>query len=100
MINTVLGEINENELGVTSSHEHIFIDMRCCVEPGENPPEFFYDKITCENRVEVLTDPYGILDNALLDNFDDAISELEYFKKYGGQTIVDCTPDEIAEIRF
>lgn len=95
MITTVLGEIDEKELGVTSSHEHIFIDMRCCVDTPENPPEFFYDKITPQNRAEVLVDPYAILDNALLDNFDDAVEEIEYFKKHGGKTIVDCTPDEI-----
>lgn len=95
MITTVLGEINENELGITSSHEHIFIDMRNCVDTPENPSEFFYDKITCENRAEVLSNPYAILDNALLDSFEDAVKEVEYFKKFGGQTIVDCTLDEI-----
>lgn len=95
MITTVLGDICENALGVTSSHEHIFIDMRCCVDTPENPPEFFYDKVTCANRAEVLIDPYAILDNALLDNCEDAIAEVAYFKKFGGQTIVDCTPDEI-----
>ncbi len=95
MITTVLGEIREKELGITSSHEHIFIDMRCCVDTPENPPEFFYHSITCENRAEVLVDPYAILDNALLDNCEDAVEEVAYFKKHGGQTIVDCTPDEI-----
>ena len=31
MIQTVLGEIKESELGVSSSHEHVFIDMRNCI---------------------------------------------------------------------
>ena len=95
MITTVLGQINENDIGVALSHEHILIDMRNCVDIPKNPPEYFYDKIKCENRAEVLCDPYAILDNALLDDVEDAISEVEYFKKYGGQTIIDCTPDEI-----
>jgi phosphotriesterase-related protein len=95
MINTVLGEIREDELGVTSSHEHIFIDMRGCVDVTGNEPACFYDKITMENRAEVFADPYAILDNALLDGVDDAVEELLYFKKHGGQTIVDCTLDEI-----
>ena len=30
MINTALGEISPAELGVTSSHEHVLIDMRHC----------------------------------------------------------------------
>lgn len=95
MINTVLGEINKSELGVTSSHEHILIDMRKCVAITGNEPDCFYDKISCENRAEVFGDPYAILDNALLDETDKAVDEMAYFKKWGGHTIVDCTPDEI-----
>jgi len=95
MITTVLGEIDENELGVTSSHEHIFIDMRHCVDITGNEPACFYDKMRMDNRAEVWADPYAILDNALLENVDDAIEEMLYFKKWGGQTIVDCTLDEI-----
>lgn len=95
MITTVLGEINENELGVTSSHEHIFIDMRKCVDITGNEPSCFYDKIDVNNRAEVFSDPYAILDNALLEGIDDAVKEVEAFKKYGGKTIVDCTLDEI-----
>ncbi len=95
MINTVLGEIREDEIGVTSSHEHIFIDMRGCVDVTGNEPEIFREKICMENRAEVFSDPYAILDNALLDGLDDAVEEVLYFKKHGGQTIVDCTLDEI-----
>lgn len=95
MISTVRGEISENELGICSSHEHIFIDMRNCVDISGNEPEFFYNKISMENRGEVLQNPYAILDNALLDGIEDAIAELKEFKKYGGNTIIDATPDEI-----
>ncbi len=95
MINTVLGEISEDKLGITSSHEHIFIDMRGCVDITGNEPDCFYDKINMANRAEVFADPYGILDNALLEGIDDAVEEMNYFKKWGGQTIVDCTLDEI-----
>lgn len=95
MITTVLGEIHENELGITLPHEHILIDMRNCVDIQGNEPDLFYENIRCDNRVEVLSDPYAILDNALLDNTEYAVSEIEYFKKCGGKTIVDCTLDEI-----
>ncbi len=95
MVTTVLGEISKNELGVTSSHEHIFIDMRCCVDVTGNEPNCFGDKVCMENRAEVFADPYAILDNALLEGVDDAVSEMEYFKQWGGKTIIDCTPDEI-----
>lgn len=95
MVTTVLGEISENSLGVTSSHEHIFIDMRCCVDITGNEPDCFGDRISMDNRAEVFADPYAILDNALLEGVGDAVAEMEYFKKWGGQTIIDCTPDEI-----
>jgi len=95
MITTVNGEISEEQLGITSSHEHIFIDMRGCVDITGNEPVYFYDKICMGNRAEVLVDPYAILDNAVLEEIDDAVTEVEQFKKWGGQTIIDCTLDEI-----
>lgn len=95
MITTVLGEIHEDNLGITSSHEHIFIDMRGCVDVTGKEADCFYDRISMDNRAEVFSDPYAILDNALLDSMEDAVDEVDYFKKWGGRTIVDCTPDEI-----
>lgn len=95
MIQTVLGEIKESELGVCSSHEHIFIDMRGCVDITGNEGKHFYEKVEMQNRVECFSNPYGILDNALLEGVDDAVSEMLYFKEYGGNTVIDVTPDEI-----
>lgn len=95
MISTVMGEIAAKDIGVASSHEHIFIDMRGCVDITGNEPAVFYDKMSTENRAEVFANPYAILDNALMDSIDDAENELLDFKKWGGNTIVDCTPDEI-----
>ena len=95
MIETVLGQIKEDELGICSSHEHIFIDMRACVNVTGSEPPVFYEKVDMSNRVECFQDPYGILDNALLEGVDDAVAELEYFKAYGGNTVIDCTLDEI-----
>lgn len=95
MVTTVLGEIHSDELGVTSSHEHIFIDMRNCVEITGNEGEIFYEPVTAETRFYNFSEPYAQLDNAFLDNAEDAEKELLYFKRAGGQTIVDCTLDEI-----
>ncbi len=95
MITTVLGEINENELGVTSSHEHIFIDMRHCVDVTGNEPPIFREPFQTEHRAEVCLDPYAVLDNALQEGIENAVYELEYFKVHGGNTIIDCTLDEI-----
>lgn len=95
MINTVLGEIDERKLGVCSSHEHVFIDMRKCVDITGNEGKHFYEKVDMSNRVETFSDPYGILDNALLEGVADAVCEMNYFKEYGGNTVIDCTLDEI-----
>ena len=35
--------------------------------------------------------PYAIKDNLVLNSLDDAVQEVEHFKRAGGQTIVDCT---------
>ena len=95
MITTVLGEISENELGVVSSHEHIFIDMRNCVEITGNESPIFREPFKTEHRAEVCLDPYAVLDNALQEGIENAVYELEYFKAYGGNTLIDCTLDEI-----
>ncbi len=95
MINTVLGQISRDQLGVTSSHEHIFIDMRNCVDVTGNEPPCFTKKMDVTLREKIFDDPYAVLDNALLDEVDKAVFEIDYFKAHGGQTIIDCTPDEI-----
>jgi phosphotriesterase-related protein len=94
-IQTVTGEICEQDLGITSSHEHIFIDMRNCVEITGNEPKIFHEPFQTARRAEVYLDPYAILDNALQDGIENAVYELEYFKAHGGKTIIDCTLDEI-----
>ncbi len=95
MIETALGKMPIEKLGITSAHEHIFIDMRHCVSQSGNEPDEFFQKIDMKNRGLCFSDPYAVLDNALLDGFDDAIFEVEQFKKAGGETIIDCTLDEI-----
>lgn len=95
MIETVLGAISADKLGVCSSHEHVYIDMRNCVDITGSEGEIFYKPVTAENRYQTFSEPYAMLDNALLDNPKDAENELLLFKKAGGDTLVDCTPDEI-----
>lgn len=95
MITTVLGQIESKEIGITSAHEHLFIDMRGCVNVTGNEGPLFYEPITAENRCEVFSKPYAILDNALLDDEELVVKEVLRFKNAGGNTIVDCTLDEI-----
>ena len=95
MIETVRGPVSIEDLGITSAHEHIFIDMRNCVKKtGDELPEY-HQKLNIKNRGLVFSNPYAILDNALLEGFEDAVFEIELFKAAGGNTVIDCTLDEI-----
>ena len=93
MIRTVCGEIAKEALGFTLPHEHILIDMQNCVD--EMPHPEFHGKITPQNRYLMVSDPYYIKENAAYTDEDVAVAELALFKKYGGESIVDVTPDDI-----
>jgi len=95
MIQTVLGSIRPDQLGVTSAHEHLLIDMRNCVSPPDNPGAVYFAPFSTYLRAEVYDDPYAVLDNSLLADIPDAIAELSDFKFWGGSTVIDCTLDEI-----
>lgn len=80
-------------MGVTLPHEHILIDMQNCVD--EMPHQEFNGKIEMDNRYLLVSDPYYIRENAAYTDEAMAIRELQLFRQYGGQTIVDVTPDDI-----
>lgn len=63
-INTVLGPVGADELGVTYIHEHLY------VKPSELP----------------------VWQDYTLDNIDNSVEEAKLFKAVGGSTIVDMTP--------
>lgn len=89
MIQTVLGEIKKEELGITSSHEHVNCDLTPFVDDDANNPYLDLD-FTADRRYLVNEDPYLIRKNGLL-NIKDAYNDLSVFKKFGGKTIVECT---------
>ena len=93
MIRTVCGPIDKKELGFTLPHEHILIDMCCCVD--EMPYPEFHGKITPSNRYLMVSDPYYILENAAYTDTDVAARELSLYQSFGGCSIVDVTPDDI-----
>ena len=95
MVQSVTGEIPAENLGVTLAHEHLFIDMRGCVDKPDNCKPKFFSRFIPRFRYLVNDNPYAVLDNALMDEYSIAKSELEYYKRCGGKSIVDCTLDEI-----
>jgi phosphotriesterase-related protein len=65
-VNTVLGKITAEDLGVCYPHEHLL----------GYPPEPYFD------------------DDLSLDNIDAAVNEMDFFKQAGGQSLVDMTTED------
>lgn len=95
MIRTVTGDIKKKDLGFTSAHEHLLIDLRPLVDVPDNNPEFF-QPLSIDNRYLVNEDPYALYDNANMTEEHVAVREMALFKKFGGNAVVDVTLDEIA----
>lgn len=92
-INTVLGEKTAQELGVVTPHEHVFINLSTFfdkhpVDDVENPET---EKVTMKRLGTLSLDPYAIKDNLYYDDYEIQKEELKYFKRAGGNTIVDLT---------
>ena len=92
-IQTVLGIKDKSEMGITTPHEHIFIELTAFFEKRElrdcESPEtasVTMDKLGILNR-----DPYALRDNLIMNDYDTQKKEILRFKKAGGGSIVDAT---------
>src|SRR4051794_14450221 len=91
-IETVLGPIAPEALGLTLAHEHLLFDLRCLWEAP--PPERAHlidAEPTRENRAELERDLYHSKATLHLDDAGLAAREAERFRDVGGRTIVDVT---------
>ena len=90
---TVLGPIEPDTLGITLTHEHLLTDLRVwCEEPdGEEQKKFVHAPVELSTIGAIRREPFGNLDNCLLDDQGLAIDELRQFKTAGGGSVVDCT---------
>ena len=93
-VNTVNGEIDANELGVTDVHEHIFGNfLKDFRKPQEATKQYLAEqKVSMENLGILNINQFAIKDNLVLNDEKLAESELLEFKKAGGRTVVDATP--------
>ncbi|MCL5071436.1 MAG: hypothetical protein M1308_11150 [Actinobacteria bacterium] len=94
---TVQGLKDENDLGMISPHEHIFIDIRnqADVSTETSNAALSEIKVSITNLDILSRNPYAIRDNLVLNDIYLAEEELSYFKEMGGNTIVDATPKDI-----
>lgn len=92
-VQTVLGLIDAEELGVTLAHDHVLIDGTFMyVEPEEiSQKGLAHQKITLENRGWVGYNWTSNKDNVELKDEELAVSELKRFVAAGGRSIVDPT---------
>ena len=89
---TVNGPIDPLQLGKTICHEHLFIDFRLVYKdpPVKKDLEKASEKVQLNNLGWIRNFWNSNKDNLLLDNYDDALEELNDFKKYG-KSIVELT---------
>jgi phosphotriesterase-related protein len=94
-VQTVLGRVSPDSLGVTLPHEHLFIDCSTTLQdykpkdPSEIP---LYSKpVALENLWWVAYHPVSNRDNLILQDEETAVNEASFFRQAGGGTIVDVS---------
>lgn len=97
VVESVTGPIPASQLGPTSPHEHIFVDIQCWFDPPADPASAALADVLVGPSTEaaVRVNPFAVRDNLVLDNLAIAIEEVGRFGAAGGRTIVDLTLDDI-----
>jgi phosphotriesterase-related protein len=92
-VQTVLGPVSPESLGITLIHEHLLVDISCAFSLPEVASEraLAYEPLGLENLWWVRQHWTSNLDNLRLLDETTAIAEAERFKRAGGQTVVDVT---------
>ena len=92
-VQTVLGPVDPDEIGPTTTHEHLLIDFTMMFKPPTEASEKFkaFAPVTLHNLGWIRYNPFRNLDNLKLFDESVAINETLEFKAHGGKTIVDAT---------
>tara|TARA_B110000438_G_C15813832_1_gene650968 strand:+ start:2369 stop:3592 length:1224 start_codon:yes stop_codon:yes gene_type:complete len=93
-VQTVLGLVEPESLGITITHEHLIADGSAVwfSEPeGEIEMKMAYEPVSMKNLWWVRFNRFSNLDNFRLTEEREAIKEAIMFKEAGGGTIVDLT---------
>ncbi len=92
-IQTVLGPVAPDDLGITLTHEHLLIDLSTVlIEPqGASEIELSRQPVSLENLSWIIYHSESNIDNMILSDETTIIEEALRYKKYGGRTIVDAT---------
>lgn len=97
-VQTVLGLVDADQIGITTCHEHIFWDIsEYFREPDSaSDREMSHQPVSLDNLWWIRAHPSGNLDNIHQTDEQLAASELLRFKSAGGGTIVELSPDGLS----
>jgi len=92
-IQTVLGLIDPQDLGLTMTHEHLLIDFSVMFNPTPDvtTQRMAHAPVSMENLGWIRQYCYSNLDNLLVLDEDTAIEEAMLYQRHGGGAIVDAT---------
>ena len=93
IVQTVLGPVPPDDLGITLCHEHCLIDLAgvLCLPKEASKRKIAFEPVSFENVYYLRFHPVESRDNLLLLDEEVAVRELLRFKRLGGQTVVDHT---------
>ena len=97
-VQTVLGLVDADQIGITTCHEHIFWDIsKYFSEPDSAiDKEMARQPVSLDNLWWVRAHPSGNIDNIHQTDEQLAASEVLRFKSAGGGTIVELSPDGLS----
>ena len=97
-VQTVLGPIDPEGLGVTLTHEHLLIDLSVILPPEDTASaRGFYERpVSLETVGRLRYYAARNADNSRLLDVDTAIQETLLYKQHGGASLVDATSIGIA----
>lgn len=97
-IQTVLGPIDPEQLGVTLTHEHLLVDLSVAHGPPDSASgkDFYHKPVSQEMVGRIRHHAAQNADNAQLFDVPTAIEEVMLYKQHGGASLVDATSIGIA----
>ena len=92
-VNTVLGPVSSEELGITLMHEHLMVDATPWFEEPEEASRRAISRrpVSMDILGVLKNEPFLCQDNCQLLDEDAAVEEVSRFRRVGGGTIVDPT---------
>ena len=108
-VNTVTGELELSKMGVTLTHEHLWMDTTRIYFKSYGEEKMSDEKITRENRAQIVKDlhtvVFGYKDNIIFNDVDLMVEELSHFRDAGGKTLFEVStldlgrdPERLREI--